>query len=79
MEKRWAVTFCALHVTWSFPLTISSVNENKSAVSYGLVIFTEEILDEKLNFCAVVDVSFKAEGEKKNLKFAKNRNSKLLI
>ena len=44
-----------------------------------LVIFTEEILDEKLNFCAVVDVSFKAEGEKKNLKFAKNRNSKLLI
>ena len=32
-----------------------------------LVIFTEEILNEKLNFCAVVHVSFKAEGEKENL------------
>ena len=44
-----------------------------------LVIFTEEILNEKLNFCAVVHVSFKAEGEKENLEFAKNRISKLLI
>ena len=32
-----------------------------------LVIFTEEILNEKLNFRAVVHVSFKAEGEKENL------------
>ena len=40
----------SLHKKWSFPLTISSINVAKSAVSCGLVTFTEETLDGKLHF-----------------------------
>ena len=40
----------SLHKKWSFPLTISSINVTKSAVFWGLVTFTEEILDGKLHF-----------------------------
>ena len=41
-----------LHKKWSFPLRISSVNVTKSTVScgFGLVIFTEEILNGELHF-----------------------------
>ena len=38
---------------WSFPLRIYSVNVTKSAEKWYLVTFTEEILNEKLHFCAV--------------------------
>ena len=39
---------------WSFPLTISSVNVTKSAVSYGFgLIFTEEISMKNFIFCTV--------------------------
>ena len=41
----------SLHIKWSFPLRISSVNVIKSA---DLVTFTEEILNGKLHFsCSV--------------------------
>ena len=47
---RLVVACLTLHKKWSFTLRISSVNVTKSAVSCGLVSFTEKILNEKLNF-----------------------------
>ena len=44
-------SYHSLHKKWSFPLRISSVNVTKSAV---LCTFTEEILNGKLHFCAVI-------------------------
>ena len=45
----------SLHKKWSVPLRISSLNMTKSnpQCSADLVTFTEEILNEKLHFCAV--------------------------
>ena len=49
----------SLHKEWNFPLRISSINVTKSAVSSGLVMFTEEIHNGKLHFlCSTFSWSY---------------------
>ena len=44
-----------LHKQWSFPLRISSVNADESAVPVDFVTFTEGIVNGKLHFlCSAV-------------------------
>ena len=50
LSLRSKILTQTLHEKWSFPWKISSVNVTKSAVSWGLVTFTEEILNGKLHF-----------------------------
>ena len=50
--QKWFYNVCiTLHKKWNFRLRISSVNVTKSAGNCAdLVSFTEEILNQKLNF-----------------------------
>ena len=67
-----------LHKNWSFPLRILPVNVTKSPANCGLVTFTGDILNGKLNFlCSVSDNNRNNERSIRCCKMncAKNRNS----
>ena len=52
-----------LHKKLSFPLRICSVNVAKSQFPADLVTCTEEILNGKLHFCAVIIIIFKMDNK----------------
>ena len=70
--------YLTLHKKWSFQLRISSVNVTESGGICDLVTFTEEILNGKLYFLAVlknrgrVIVKFKCRKQIKNVLFTQN-------